>query len=1113
MRFRQGREGGRAAGRRTGFRVTTAATATAVALAVTAGLTTTAQAETSRAGEVPTVTEKQAGGERLTLITGDQVVLGHDGEVAGLIPAEGRESIPVRTARVGDSVQVLPADVLPLIHEGKLDRRLFDITALGAARDQSDALRLIVSYSGDRSANELFADAAPEVGATLASVNGEALSVADATDAAALWGALTERADGAATLSTVPAVESVALDGVVTKSLDVSVPQIGAPDAWEAGFDGTGVTVAVLDTGIAADHPDLGADRVIAEQNFSDSDSASDRDGHGTHVASTVAGTGDPYNGVAPGASLLNGKVLDDGGSGWESDIIEGMEWAVGEGADIVSMSLGGPALDEVDPMEEAVDNLSAESDSLFVIAAGNSGPFEASIGSPGTAESALTVGAVDDDDALADFSSIGPRLRDGGVKPDVTAPGVDIAAAGAEGAAIWEYGTPVDDTHVAISGTSMATPHVAGAAALLAQADPDLTGEQLKAVLAGSAIGADGYTPFQQGTGRVDVPAALAQQVITEGAGLNFGRVEFPHEDAEPVTRELTYRNLGDADVTLELTAEGTDPEGAPAPEGLFSLSAEEVTVPAGSTATVEVTAATSAGEAFGAHTLTVTATGDDTTVTAVGAVEREEELFDLTVEGTDREGNPSAEFDATVIDTATFDSYRLLGSEGTATARVPEGEYLVEVGHYLIDEEAEELVGLDWLVEPEVQVSEATTVDADASVAAPVEWTVEDEAAGENDLNVGFNLLDPESGETTLSYGWSAGGLAQGFHTGALDTPDNPDAFLGTADANWLNTEENARYADATTLPGEFPTGLTEHLALDETALLRTSVGSSVPDTTGSLFVYPEASGWVSSPIVALPLTVDLHVRAGTGWAMDFTQDTEEVPFAVFGYTDGYTAYEAGETHDVTFNVGVHGPSADGGTGLFREGELLYGTAGPFTDGGGNGAWSEYDAGSTTLYRDGEEFATAESPFEETEFTLPAEEAEYRLETTVSRSAPVAAVSTEVSAAYTFTSAATEEPTELPFSAVRFAPELALDSTTPAGETLDVPVTVEGAAADNADALVLTYSTDRGESWQDVEVVDGVARIPSPEAGGSVSLHAEIEDGRGNALEQTILDAYLTR
>lgn len=221
-----------------------------------------------------------------------------------------------------------------------------------------------------------------------------------------------------------PGVASIRLDRVVKATLDVSVPQIGAPEAWVAGYDGTGVKIAVLDTGIDAGHPD-GGGKVVAQQNFTTEADAQDHNGHGTHVASTAAGTGAAsdatYRGVAPGAELLNGKVLNSAGSGLTSDNVAGMEWAVAEGADIVNLSLGATDSLGTDPLEEAVDALSDQA--LFVIAAGNSGPGASTVGTPGIAESALTVGAVDKQNALASFSSRGPRFEDGGVKPDVTAP------------------------------------------------------------------------------------------------------------------------------------------------------------------------------------------------------------------------------------------------------------------------------------------------------------------------------------------------------------------------------------------------------------------------------------------------------------------------------------------------------------------------------------------------------------------------------------------------------------------------------------------------------------------------------------------------------------------
>src|SRR5690606_38863081 len=159
-------------------------------------------------------------------------------------------------------------------------------------------------------------------------------------DTSELWKAVT---DGDRTAS---GIDRVWLDGVRKAHLDTSVGQIGTPKAWSAGYDGKGVKIAVLDTGVDAKHPDL-KNKVIAARNFTSSPNAGDKVGHGTHVASIAAGSGarsgGRYKGVAPGAKILNGKVLDDDGFGDDSEILAGMEWAVQQGADVINMSLGGP--------------------------------------------------------------------------------------------------------------------------------------------------------------------------------------------------------------------------------------------------------------------------------------------------------------------------------------------------------------------------------------------------------------------------------------------------------------------------------------------------------------------------------------------------------------------------------------------------------------------------------------------------------------------------------------------------------------------------------------------------------------------------------------------------
>src|SRR5262249_28894774 len=156
---------------------------------------------------------------------------------------------------------------------------------------------------------------------------------------------------------------------------------------------------------------------------------------------------------------------------------------------------------DGTDPLSEAVNQLTAATGILFVIAAGNSGPVEQTVAAPGAADAALTVAAVDSADQVASFSSRGPRAG-GALKPDIAAAGGDIGGGGAAGT---KLGPAVGDYYIKLSGTSMATPHVAASAAILAEQHPDWTATRLKTALMSSAKDL-GDSPYDQGAGRVDL-------------------------------------------------------------------------------------------------------------------------------------------------------------------------------------------------------------------------------------------------------------------------------------------------------------------------------------------------------------------------------------------------------------------------------------------------------------------------------------------------------------------------------------------------------------------------------------------------------------------------------
>ncbi len=322
----------------------------------------------------------------------------------------------------------------------------------------------------------------------------------------------------------------------VEATLNESVPLINADKVWAAfGAKGEGVKVGIIDTGVDYTHPDLGGClgtgcKVEGGYDFVnyDNDPIDDM-GHGTHVAGIVASDGE-LKGVAPKASIYAIKVLDAGGSGYWDWVIAGIEWAIdpngdkdiSDHLDVINLSLGGPG-DPDDPVSKAIDR-AANAGIVPVVSAGNSGPSAQTIGSPGTARKALTVGASYKGGGIAGFSSKGPVIFNNEVllKPEVSAPGVDICSSQYDSA--WNDRKCFDDKHVSISGTSMAAPHVAGVAALLKQAHPEWNNEQIKSAIVNNAREMPKETVFAQGSGVVDALASANAVLLMQPAVANLG-------------------------------------------------------------------------------------------------------------------------------------------------------------------------------------------------------------------------------------------------------------------------------------------------------------------------------------------------------------------------------------------------------------------------------------------------------------------------------------------------------------------------------------------------------------------------------------------------------------
>ncbi len=393
--------------------------AAATALSLLAAAFAMSQAPVHAALQPSARPAKPSATHKVTLVTGDVVTVRTlaDGRQIADVDRPDDAVGGVRMQEIQGDLYVVPDEAVALFGVGKLDRRLFNVTDLiemGYDDAKTGGVPLIATYTQPTTlaAAEPAAPRGSKKVRGLAAIHGAALN-ADKSQVRTFWTAVAPSSSAQGSSPTLGAgLAKLWLDGRVKVNLKESVPLVGAPEAWAAGYDGHGVKVAVLDTGIDVNHPDLQG-QIDGTASFVPAEAITDVNGHGTHVASTIVGTGaaseGDFKGVAPGADLIVGKVLGGvEGYGQDSWVMAGMQWAAESGADVVNMSLGDTVpSDGSDPMSQTVDALSAQYGTLFVIAAGNNGPE--TISTPGAAASALTVAATDKQDNLAWFSSTGP--------------------------------------------------------------------------------------------------------------------------------------------------------------------------------------------------------------------------------------------------------------------------------------------------------------------------------------------------------------------------------------------------------------------------------------------------------------------------------------------------------------------------------------------------------------------------------------------------------------------------------------------------------------------------------------------------------------------------------
>lgn len=1119
---------------------------------------------------------------QLTLVTGDVVTVGPadspDGTPAiDVAPARGREGVGFLRTRTNDGdLRVIPTDVAPLVASGEVDGLLFDIAEL--ERTRAGSLPLIIRHSGSQLPSAARAEVDKEDAVSLESIDSTAVTV-QAKDTADLWKSLTTDRAGLRT-----SVKNIWLDRPVeataateepetTPDGDIAVSdllgQINAKGPKSRGLDGNGVKVAVLDTGVLASHPDL-KDRVSKSANFIPWETdADDHDGHGTHVAGIVAGSGaasgGKYEGVAPGADLISGRVLS-GSLGQLSSIIDGMEWAADEGADIVNMSLGSSAVtDGTDPWSLATDAL-LDQGVLPVVSAGNSGPGSYTVTPPAAADGALAVGAAQGDDAIASFSSRGPLYGDLGVKPNIKAPGVAVTAARAKGTQIGDAERegpdgPVDDNYTRLSGTSMAAPAVTGAAALVMQAHPDWTPQQVGAALVSSARPSADESVYDQGAGLIDVERAVGQQVVPTANTVDFGRLSWPRS-TDPITRKATFRNTSDAPVTLDLALETKVTRGKLS-TGLLGLSTDRLTVPAHGEASAEVVLHDDGTTQSGTLSAQIVATAQNVTAQNVTAQDvevrlpvgltLEPESHELTVHLLDQKGegaNSVSLLSVLPLDRTLepFESPIRVTDDATLTVRVPAGKYGIsaiisrhEPTSYWYDSD-NVLAG-----EPYVEVTGDTSLTLGGTAATRLGNTVDNpdaqrvyqESGLKQQQKRGIDGTSPLSTDISVQYGHRAPAYwtvpsktkAKGSTYTTYYREDLAAGFTYDEDSYYsLPTATGPVYYLANSHTGGIPARLTGRVRDRDLARTDARYASSEA-TTDYNGQSPLKSKLVTATVdgiqtegrrinVKSPGTrTEFHTAApGVAWVQELRQYRQNYegdrPLTANALVNDPEVFRRGVRREEDWNYPAGGPalSADGRQ-LIRSGDTLTADLPLFADSEpahramGDRSMADSldytltDADGTTVPKsfDGAE-QLPRAPWANA-WQLPSGPHTYTLKAHVVRNLWYT-LATEVEASWTFRSAAsgTSATSQVPLTSVRWQPEVDEQSRAEAGRRALVPFTVQRTGEDRGRIRQLTVeaSFDGGLTWEKAPVA------LHGERGTAVVRHPELTDLPADAVDK---------
>ena len=669
-----------------------------------------------------------------------------------------------------------------------------------------------------------------------------------------------------------------------------------------------------------------------------------------------------------------------------------------------------------------------------------------------------------------------------------------------------------------------MAAPHVAGAAAVLKQARPDLSAQQLKAVLMGSAQHTNGGV-FDEGAGRIYLPAALELPVIASPASLSFGALEFPQQGR--VKRTLTYENDTDAAVTLDLAVAATRQDGKPLPARAVRLSAPTLTVPAQGTATVDVRVDTTVGAVERRYSGAVTATvPDGQEIRTPLGYYKEPDLADLNIDAVGRDGKPHAGSSTVRIvnvdDPALFSEHLEIGAEGV-DLRVPPGKYSVTGFLWTADEQFE-VSEVTAVLHPEIEVADDTALVLDARKARELTVTTHRPA----DLTW-LALDDTRTAADGEPYGF---GIVVSDGAKAYATPTTAAVSTGTHDLQThfvLTGPSNASRAPSYTYDLLYAQDVVDTFKFRaterNTAALTTgyaALGMDHRNASARVGFAPEHvwGSAVSSPVTTPGRRTEYVSANGVAWGHEVYAGSAEEPDQGYFQGDART-YAPREKARATVGGAVLGTRLDEGAITSAGNELALGLV-PWSDAAGN-RYEPFSGDTTRLrvWQDGA--AVADHTYPSAQVRIPAGGADHRVVLGAAQEAPWWDRSTQVSTEWTFNAergGSEAEPVDLPVLDVGYAVK-GLDLANKAPRRTTATVTVghqAGSSGGTVSGASLWWSADDGATWHKAALsrtAAGVytAGVDVPTGTEHVSLRFSAKDKAGGTIKQTVIRAYGVR